>query len=443
MASTFSLDLSPPVNRQMGTTLDRDYFRKTITVLAARFPAKSVGAAKLADELKQSVLDLPKIPSVKPDPTSADCRLIRLCKEEHIPEAAMGYLKRHSEGLTEYNLQLGYDHWNLDEILQAILPEELCAGAPVGFSSTGHIAHVNLSDEYLPYKHLIGELILDKNRRLKTVVNKLNQIHDQFRFFAMELIAGEDNYVVEHHESDCAFTFDFTRVYWNSRLHTEHKRMIDMFKPEDVIVDVMAGVGPFAVPAGRRGCAVLANDLNPESHKYLQHNITANKAEAFVRPFCEDGRTFIPRSIQLLMDDPMAGYQGPPISKARERRDRERGIAKPSTPPAPPRKRVSHFLMNLPDSAITFVDAYRGILAQSGEIGEEYEGHLPMVHCYCFTREAEPDAAAADIRQRVEEVLGDKLEEDVSFHHVRAVAPNKEMYCISFRLPHKVAYARI
>lgn len=53
--------------------------------------------------------------------------------------------------------------------------------------------------------------------------------------------------------------------------------MIDMFKPEDVIVDVMAGVGPFAVPAGRRGCAVLANDLNPESHKYLQHNITANK----------------------------------------------------------------------------------------------------------------------------------------------------------------------
>lgn len=37
-----------------------------------------------------------------------------------------------------------------------------------------------------------------KNRGIKTVVNKLNTIDTKFRFFKMELLAGEPNYVVEH-----------------------------------------------------------------------------------------------------------------------------------------------------------------------------------------------------------------------------------------------------
>lgn len=39
---------------------------------------------------------------------------------------------------------------------------------------------------------------VQKNKRIKTVVNKLDSIDTQFRFFKMELIAGEPNYVVEH-----------------------------------------------------------------------------------------------------------------------------------------------------------------------------------------------------------------------------------------------------
>ena len=66
-------------------------------------------------------------------------------------------------------------------------------------------------------------------------------------------------------------------MYWNSRLHHEHERLIEKFKPDDVIADVFAGVGPFAVPAGRKGCGVLANDLNPCSYQYLTANISENK----------------------------------------------------------------------------------------------------------------------------------------------------------------------
>jgi hypothetical protein len=53
------------------------------------------------------------------------------------------------------------------------------------------------------------------------------------------------------------------QVYWNSRLEAEHKRLVDEFRPGQVVVDVMAGIGPFAVPAAQKGCTVRARPVYP------------------------------------------------------------------------------------------------------------------------------------------------------------------------------------
>lgn len=52
---------------------------------------------------------------------------------------------------------------------------------------------------------------------------------------------------------------------------------MQLFKSEEVIADVFAGVGPFAIPAAKKGCAVFANDLNPNSAKYLLKNVVDNR----------------------------------------------------------------------------------------------------------------------------------------------------------------------
>ena len=78
-------------------------------------------------------------------------------------------------------------------------------------------------------------------------------------------------------QHDCRFRFDFSKVYWNSRLQTEHARLVDSFNVQDVVCDAFAGVGPFAIPAGKKGCGVMASDLNPASAEALTENAKLNK----------------------------------------------------------------------------------------------------------------------------------------------------------------------
>ncbi|KAJ7109931.1 Met-10+ like-protein-domain-containing protein [Mycena epipterygia] len=442
-----TMDCSPPVFPGLSAPLDRTLFRKSIPILAARFPVTKIGSVRKSEPMRRAVIDLPRLRSVIPnpsDPTGDKLVLLKVSSEVDLPSQALDFLKTESNGLVPYTLELDYDYWTADEIIQAVLPEDLRERSPVGFAMTGHIAHVNLKAEYLPYKHLIGQILLDKNAQVRTVVNKLDSIDTQFRFFKMELLAGDPDYVVEHHEADCSFTFDFTEVYWNSRLHTEHERLVQIFNPEDVIADVFAGVGPFAIPAAKKGCAVLANDLNPQSAKYMSLNAENNRVTDVVRVSCEDGRLFIRQAVNRLIADPFPAFSGPKKSKNKENQERRRQqrsfISQADNAPSLPRNRISHFVMNLPDSAIQFLDAFRGIFSHldKQDVDNIYTT-MPMIHCHCFTREIEPENARVDIIKRVEEKIGHPVPEEFSLHLVRSVAPNKDMYCISFRLPTEVA----
>ncbi|KAL9181678.1 hypothetical protein ACHAXT_012021 [Thalassiosira profunda] len=383
-----------------------------------------------------------------------------------------------------------YDLLTVDQVLRRILPTadgadghkesaneqngeaetQRDASAPIveevpsSFEIAGHIAHVNLRSEALPYKYLVGRAILDKNRpRIRVVVNKVGEVEGEFRTFPMEILAGEgldveevermcagkttdgggagngdvaSNEVramvgpqhqqlmeVEVREHGCRFRLDFARVYFNSRLQGEHERLVREIVRDAterklercVVADAMAGVGPFAVPLTsanaphyRKTKVVChANDLNPVSYEYLRRNARANKcfADRLIASNL-DAREFIHKA----------------------NRD---GVA------------ADHFIMNLPQLAPEFLDAFRGWTfgaADGSDISKR-----PRVHVHCFDEKARgPEDAArveTQVRRRCERALGCEIEERDEFRArvVRDVGPRKNMLCASFLLPFGVS----
>jgi tRNA (guanine37-N1)-methyltransferase len=374
---------------------NKDLFKKTISLLAARMKAKSIDPVRRI--IKSVILTLPKIRSVAHDPADPSMRLLLLA--EHIKSEAdlepsiLDALREHEATFVKHDLVIDYDYYSAEEVLRKLLPEDV--DVPASFETVGHLVHLNLRPEQEPFKKLIGAVILDKNPAIRTVVNKVGSIDSTFRFFRMEVLAGEPDTMVEVREEGCRFRFDYAKVYWNSRLQFEHRRLVDLFRPGHFVCDVFCGVGPFAMPAAKKGCLVYANDLNPESVRWLKDNAKLNRVkEANLQVFNLDGRQFIRNSLEALRKD------------------------------HPEAQGFDHYAMNLPAIAYQFLDVI-GEMLKEGAITKS-----ARVHCYTFVK---PGGDAID---NVEEGLGMPIhKETAEVKHVRTVAPNKDMFCVSFTIP--------
>ncbi|CAM0872674.1 unnamed protein product [Alopecurus aequalis] len=302
--------------------------------------------------------------------------------------------------LVQCQLTLFYNYWPMNEVLEALLPEGIII--PAGFETVGHIAHLNLRDEHLPYKELIAQVVLDKNKpKIRTVVNKIDAIQNDYRTMQLEILAGQNSLVTTVIESGLRFKVDLAAVYWNSRLATERQRLVNsIFTSSDVVCDVFCGVGPIAISAAKKVTYVYANDLNPTAVEFLERNIVLNKLERKIEVFNMDARRFV-----------SAIYSSQHV------------------------RPVTQVVMNLPKDAAEFLDIFRGIL-RNRQAGQPFV--LPKIHVYGFSKAEDPEY---DFNERINLALCDNVA-NIEMHRVRLAAPGKWMLCASFTLPESVALAK-
>ncbi|XP_044952356.1 tRNA (guanine(37)-N1)-methyltransferase [Hordeum vulgare subsp. vulgare] len=469
--------------------LDESKFEKQLQLWALRIPRELASAVT---RLLRSgpLLDMPRVKPVVEDPGSDKNRLVVLSEKiqnpdlSDIPEQVHNSLKQLcSVDVVPYMLTLGYSYWSADQILKQILPEGV--EVPSSFETIGHVAHLNIPDDLLAYKDVVAKVIYDKNYpRIQTVVNKVGAISNEFRVPKFEILAGKSDMVTEVKQYGATFRLDYSLVYWNSRLEHEHIRLVSLFKKGDVICDMFAGIGPFSIPAGQKGCVVYANDLNPDSIHYLKTNAKINKVEDYIFTYNKDARVFMQslmavpdpetkpecqfgaanrcseemgssgnehstsngnhNDVQEIRQESLDGSSMVNTNaKRRQETSNEGDVAcqedanqtkkrnnkkvKSSGPlPVKPWEHVDHVLMNLPASALQFLDCFSGLIQK-----RYWKGSLPWIHCYCFIRSSESEES---ILCEAQNKLNAKIAEPI-FHRVRDVAPNKAMFCLSFRLP--------
>lgn len=403
------MKLIPPRVIETPSTLDREHFRKTISVPTILFNEQhNKKMTEIMKNLKKFLLKAEKFHPVSNGKIFMNPEVVN--KWEDLPVENLKELEIDSSNFKHENVELTYENWRADELVKAIIPDGV--EPATSYSKIGHILHINLKDNLLPYKSLIAQIYMDKTVGCRTVINKAQSIENTFRNFQIDLLLGEPDYQVQVKENGVTFEFDFASVYWNPRLSSEHERLVKMLKPNDYLYDVFAGVGPFSVPAGKRRVNILANDLNPHSFKWLEHNVKKNKVGNYVKTFNKDGREFILEDLRKNLLERI------------EKRDEDVN------------EYSIHIAMNLPGLAATFLNAFVGLLKNNDKaIESSSKIPTPICHCYCFVKGVDDSKMMA--QSLVEENLGFKLVQgetlkDISF--VRNVAPNKDMMRVDILL---------
>ncbi len=390
--------------------IDKTQFSKIINACGIKFPANL--SSKYLKDFKDYLLNLEKYPNIPKDFKEQNNKLLLLNAQfqkdtfQDWPEPLRTLVTENNYDLLNYQVQLNYDDMNMQEILREVLPADIIV--PAGFETVGNIAHLNLRSSQLPYKYIIGQALIDKSQKIRTVVNKTEKLNNVFRTPELEVIAGENNLETELKEGGCIFKLNFEKVYWNSKLQAERDRLLNTFKSGETLCDMFCGIGPLSVRAAKKGVYVLANDLNPHCYEYLKINTKLNKIDKMIECFNMDAREFLKEAI-LERDNPI---------------------------------RFDHIYMNLPVDAVEFLDVFTGLFRNAPKDVWNPD-NLPFIHVYGFDTGKTPEEVRKNLVTRASKAFGEDLNPDAitDIHPIKDISSDKKMYCLSFKLPKEIAYA--
>lgn len=411
--------LLPPKLSGM-TKLCKESFTKTIQVPVIELDKQSNFSSlnKIRKLIKDSLLKIDNFNPINDGKIYLNPDKIKSW-DDIINKESLEELNVKQSSMSDQEITLNYDNWKADEIIKSIIPDDI--EPPSSYSIIGHIIHLNLKDEVLPWKKVIADVFIDKLKICKTVINKEQSIDNEFRNFKIDLLAGEDNYQVQTKENGVTFEFDFSKVYWNPRLSKEHDRVVELLATNSLVFDCFAGVGPFAIPlAKKKKVKVMANDLNPESYKWLHHNAMKNKVTNLVKTYNKDAKDFILEDIRETLLEKLQNHEQH-------------------------KNETFSIVMNLPALAVTFLKYFHGLLNNNNNGISSLEGICPPIcYCYCFVKGVEDPKIMA--KDHVEEHFGIKLiqgENLQNINFVRNVAPNKNMMRVEIILTDEILFTKM
>jgi tRNA (guanine37-N1)-methyltransferase len=226
----------------------------------------------------------------------------------------------------------------------------------------------------------VADAIVSSDLRATTVANRASKVTGEFRVREWDVLVGESTATV-HREYGHEFALDIAEVYFSPRLATERHRVVEQVRDGERVLDMFAGVGPFAIPMAARGADVVACDRNPAAVEYLRENAQRNGVEARVTAVEADARNLT------------ADYAG----------------------------WADRVIMNLPHTAGAFLDT-----------AVELAGEECVLHYYDIQHEDDPfGPGARAIRAAADPTYDVAVETE---RVVRSYAPHEDNVCLDVRL---------
>ena len=307
-------------------------------------------------------------------------------------------------------VQLNYNCWSFQDIVNAIFPENKNIGSVCMF---GHVVLMNLDQCNDSYKYIIGEIMLDKSKSSTLVMNKV-KVQGKFRIYSFETLAGNGSTFVSFCLNGIHYEFDIKKVFWNSKHQREYEILASKIEENDILFDVMAGVGPYALHAAKKKKAfVFANDLNTDAYEYLIGNSLKNNVENLIKCYNYDAEVFIKT---IFRNEILQQW----LNKF---------------------KKKVHVVMNLPVSAIDYVPCFVGVLSNLDYLPSYEDFPDITIYVYVFCPNSNKETAKELLFSRFKKIehaywLNDSIEEITI---VRTKVHRKSVMRVTFKLPLSIA----
>ncbi len=284
----------------------------------------------------------------------------------------------------------------LYDILKNELTDEYLELIPKSYDILGRIAIVEFEHfknlNKMPIKTIkkkIAKAIIQLNKNVDTVFEKKSEIKGNYRIRELEFLKGVKNSETVYKESNCTFKLDVEKTFFTPRLIYERKRISECnINENEVIIDLFAGVGPFSIQiAKKHKVNIYSFDINPLAYQYLRENIERNQLKGFIYPFNMD--------IKLLLE---------PFNILREKL----------------KNKADRIIMNLPETAINFIDVACFLMKKSGGI----------LHIYQFCEKPDSIKKALEIVIKNLEKYNWNIKEILESKIVKSYSPKSDMVVV-------------
>ena len=152
--------------------------------------------------------------------------------------------------------------------------------------------------------------ILASRPSLHTVLCTSSEVSGEYRTREFEVLAGIPTTRTDVIEYGHRFTVDLSTAYFSARLSSERQRILERMGDHETVLDMFAGVGPFAITLAARAALVVASDINPQAIMLMLANLAQNHTKN-VLPVLADAHhlpAIIPWQFdRIVMNLPLSG----------------------------------------------------------------------------------------------------------------------------------------
>jgi len=119
--------------------------------------------------------------------------------------------------------------------------------------------------------------LLNSRPVIHSVLHSESPVEGEYRTREFSVLAGEETTKTRHLEYGLRFDIDLSVAYFSARLANERQRILRIMGNGERVLDMFAGVGPFAVTLAKKAGVVFAGDINPGAIHLMTDNIRLNR----------------------------------------------------------------------------------------------------------------------------------------------------------------------